>query len=84
MLGRVKEGVLQVAALNTDHTPEVPSEADRILSNKVSMLYTSAYGKQVVRSCLWILKMLPRLLRPTMNACLAKALCAATSLVFTP
>lgn len=35
MLGRVTGGRLQVAALNTDHNPDVPEEAARILACKV-------------------------------------------------
>lgn len=36
MVGRVQaNGGLRVAALTTDHTPEVPAEADRILKLKV-------------------------------------------------
>lgn len=41
ILGRVSGDKLRVAALNTDHTPEVPEEADRILANEVSHLLSA-------------------------------------------
>ena len=38
LLGRVQDDRVQCIPLNTDHTPDVPAEATRILSNKVYTL----------------------------------------------
>lgn len=37
IVGRVQDGRIQVVRLSTDHTPDVPEEASRILSKQVCL-----------------------------------------------